>query len=154
MPLATTIHECAHPCWLTDAAKKSLHPIWNGERVSSTNDVKSNGSVTTIQPIAKLTKYPGHQDNIRYKRNNRPRCQQPRDEHSLHVHTKHSPIAFKCLVTRTVNIQQRRKHRYVTILQEPYNTHPRTRFQKRTDTANVGTFPCKEEEQQNRAVTL
>ena len=56
MPLATTNHECAHPCWLTDA-KKGVHPIWNGERVSSTNDVKSNGCVTTTQPIVKLTKF-------------------------------------------------------------------------------------------------
>ena len=57
--------------------QKSLHPIWNGERVSPANDVKSNGSVTTTQPIAKLTKYPGHQHNIRYKLNNRPLSQQP-----------------------------------------------------------------------------
>ena len=73
--LATTNHECAHPCWLVDAANMGLHPIC--ERVSSTNDVKSNGSVTTTQPIVKLTKYPGHQHNIRYKLNNRPRSQQP-----------------------------------------------------------------------------
>ena len=59
VPMATSHHECAHPCRLTDDANMSLHPIWNGERAPSTRDVKSNGSVTTTQSIVKLTKHPG-----------------------------------------------------------------------------------------------
>ena len=38
MPLATTNHECVHPSWLANAANVGLHPICNGERVSSTNN--------------------------------------------------------------------------------------------------------------------
>ena len=43
------------------------------------------------------------------------------------MHTKHSPIAFKCLVTRTVNIQERREHKDVTILQKPHTTRDQTK---------------------------
>ena len=59
-----TNHECVHPSWLADAANVGLHPSCNVERVSSTNNVKSNGSVTTTQPIVKLTKYPGRRHTI------------------------------------------------------------------------------------------
>ena len=108
MPLATTSQQCAHPCWLADAAKKVLHPIWNGERESSTNDVKSNGSVTTTQPIAKLTKYPGHQHNLRYKLNNRPRCQQPTCRRCVTTKRCHLIVAHLPKVTidhrRNINI--------------------------------------------------
>ena len=48
------------------------------------------------------------------------------NSHAMNTTCKCTPkqisIASKCLVTRTVNIQQRRKYRYVTILQKPHTT--------------------------------
>ena len=32
VPMATSHHDCAHPCRLTDVANMSLYPIRNGER--------------------------------------------------------------------------------------------------------------------------
>ena len=74
----------------------------------------------------------------RQKRNNRPRCQQPRNEHNLQVHSKTS---FNCIqVSGDVNGNHPATTHTQTIhniRETARNTRPRKRCRKRTDTANA-----------------
>ena len=74
------------PLWLADAANMGLHPICNVERVSSTNDGQIKwfrDNHTAHCETHEIPWAPTH--NTQYKLNKRSRCQQPRDEHNLHV---------------------------------------------------------------------
>ena len=118
-----------------------LHPSCNVERVSSTNNVKSNGSVTTTQPKVKLTKYPGRRHTIL---NTNSTFAHDANNHAMNTtcmcNPKHSSnciqVSGKANSKHPATTQTQINH---NISETAHNTRPRKRCRKRTDTANAGT---------------
>ena len=119
-----------------------LHPSCNVERVSSTNNVKSNGSVTTTQPIVKLTKYPGRRHTIL---NTNSTIAHDANNHAMNTtcmcNPKHSSnciqVSGKANGKHPATTQTQINH---NISETAHNTRHLKRCRKRTDTANAGTF--------------
>ena len=146
MPLATNKSRMCPPVLARRCCQYGFASDLHVERVPSTNTVKSNGSVTTTQPIVRLTKYPGRRHTIL---DTNSIIAHDANNHAMNITCMCNP---KCSSNCTqVSGNANGKHPATTQTQINHNisetahtTRPRKRCRKRTDTANAGTLrACK-----------